>query len=181
VTDQGVVVLGIPIPSSSKLFLGIVALHVVAGLTCVAAGAVAMLSPKRSGRHPAAGTAYYWSLVVVFLSMTALALMRWPADTHLLILGILSFVAGAIGRTARRQRWSHWLRIHLTGMGVSYVLLLTAFYVDNGPHLPLWRSIPPLAHWIAPGLVGLPILVWAFVRHPLVRGSRPPHPPMGTA
>jgi YVTN family beta-propeller protein len=22
-----------------------------------------------------------------------------------------------------------------------------AVYVDNGPHLPLWRSLPPLAHW----------------------------------
>jgi hypothetical protein len=25
----------------------------------------------------------------------------------------------------------------VTGMGISYILLLTAFYVDNGPHLPL--------------------------------------------
>ena len=23
------------------------------------------------------------------------------------------------------------------GMGLSYILLLTAFYMDNGPHLPL--------------------------------------------
>jgi len=23
-------------------------------------------------------------------------------------------------------------------LGVSYVALLTAFYVENGPHLPLW-------------------------------------------
>jgi hypothetical protein len=31
-TDQGIVVLGIPIPSSSPVFLSIVAVHVAAGL-----------------------------------------------------------------------------------------------------------------------------------------------------
>lgn len=71
-SDQGIVILGIVIPSSSKAFLTIVAVHVAAGLVCVLAGAVAMLSPKRTGRHPTAGTLYYWSLVVVSLSMTAL-------------------------------------------------------------------------------------------------------------
>ncbi len=70
-TDQGVVVLGILIPSSSPLFLGLVAVHVVAGLICTFAGIVAMWAPKRAGRHPSAGTMYYWSLVVVFVTMTA--------------------------------------------------------------------------------------------------------------
>jgi hypothetical protein len=43
-TDQGVVVLGIPVPSSSPLFLSIIAVHVAAGLVCVVAGVVAMLA-----------------------------------------------------------------------------------------------------------------------------------------
>jgi hypothetical protein len=47
-TDPGVVVLGIPIPSSSPLFLSIVAIHVVAGLICTVAGIVAMLTPRRA-------------------------------------------------------------------------------------------------------------------------------------
>ena len=171
-TDQGVVVLGIPIPSSSPLFLSIVAVHVVAGLICTVAGIVAMLAPKRAGRHPSAGTVYYWSLVVVFLTMAALSILRWPANTHLLVLGILSFGAGVIGRIARRHRWPRWLPVHVTAMAVSYIVLLTAFYVDNGPHLPLWRSLPPLAHWLLPSIVGLPILVWALRRHPLIQRSR---------
>lgn len=103
-TDEGVVVLGIPIPSSSPVFLGIVAVHVMAGLVCTFAGIVAMVAPKRAGRHPDAGSVYYWSLVVVFLSMAALSFLRWPENTHLFALGILSFSAGTIGRTARRQR-----------------------------------------------------------------------------
>jgi len=54
----------------------------------------------------------------------------------------------------------NWLRVHIIGMGVSYTVLLTAFYVDNGPHLPLWRQLPTVAYWIAPGLFGLPIMVF---------------------
>ena len=164
-TDPGVVVLGIPIPSSSPLFLSIVAIHVVAGLICTVAGIVAMLNPKRAGSHPSAGTVYYWSLVVVFLTMAALSILRWPHNIHLFLLGILSFGAGVVGRRARRRLWRRWLPVHITGMAVSYILLLTAFYVDNGPHLPLWRMLPPLAFWLLPSLVGLPLLIWALRRH----------------
>jgi hypothetical protein len=172
VTDQGIVVLGIPIPSSTPLFLGILAVHVVAGLICTVAGLVAMVAPKGAGRHPSAGATYYWSLVVVFLSMAALSILRWPYNTHLFVLGILAFSAGAIGRMARRRLWRSWLPAHVTGMAVSYILLLTAFYVDNGPHLPLWRSLPPLAHWLLPGVIGVPVLIWALRRHPLIVRSR---------
>ena len=170
-TNHGVVVLGIPIPSSSPLFLSIVAVHVVAGLVCTVAGIVATVTAKRAGRHPAAGTVYYWSLVVVFLTMAALSFLRWPANAHLFVLDLISFGAGVVGRMARRQRWPGWLPTHVTAMAISYIVLLTAFYVDNGPHLPLWRSLPPLAHWLLPSFVGLPILIWVLKRHPLILRS----------
>ena len=169
-TAEGVVVLGIPIPSSSPVFLSVVAVHVAAGIICTLAGVVAMLAPKRSGRHPFGGTVYYWSLVVVFLSMATLSILRWPTDTHLLILGVLSFGTGLLGRRARRRSPVR-LRMHVVGMGLSYILLLTAFYVDNGAHLPLWRSLPSLAFWLLPGIVGFPILIWALTRHPLLRSD----------
>jgi hypothetical protein len=171
-TDQGIVVLGIPIPSSSPLFLGIVAVHVLAGITCTVAGLIAMVSAKRAGRHPSAGAVYYWSLVVVFLSMAALSIFRWPHNTHLLMLGIVSFSAGAIGRMARRLLWRGGLPVHVTGMAVSYIVLLTAFYVDNGPHLPLWSSLSPLAHWLLPSVIGVPVLLWVLKHHPLIVRSR---------
>ena len=164
-TDQSVVVLGIPIPSSSPMFLSIVGVHVTAGLVCTIAGIVAMAAPKHAGRHPSAGTVYYWSLMVVFLTMTALSILRWPHNTHLLVLGILSFGAGVVGRRARRRCWRRWLPVHISGMAVSYILLLTAFYVDNGRHLPLWRSLPALAFWVLPSFVGLPLLIWTLRRH----------------
>jgi hypothetical protein len=144
-------------------------LHVAAGLTCVIVGAVAMLSRKQPGRHPQAGSIYYWALACVFATTTVLAISRWAEDYHLFALGALSFGAATVGRIARRKRWPSWARVHLTGMGASYILLITAFYVDNGQNLPPWRELPQIAFWILPSLVGAPILLNAFFRHPVVQ------------
>lgn len=167
--DDTTVVLGIPIPSTSPTFLAVVAFHVLVGVVCVVAGAVAMLSAKRSGRHPTFGTIYYWGLVMVFVSATSLSVVRWAEDYHLFILGLLALIAASLGRSARRRRWPGWVRLHITGMGVSYILLLTAFYVDNGKSLPLWRELPPIAYWLLPAAVGLPLIAYALIRHPLAR------------
>ena len=164
-----IVIGGIPLPSDAPLFLAFIGLHVTAGLICAIAGVVAMLSRKQHGRHPQAGTIYYHALAVVFVTMTMLSISRWADDYHLFALGSLSFAAATIGRTARRRLWPAWARIHMTGMGASYILLITAFYVDNGPNLPLWRELPQIAFWILPALVGAPILLNAFFRHPLTQ------------
>jgi hypothetical protein len=157
---------GIVLPSDTPLFLTLVALHVAAGLTCVVAGVLAMLSRKQCRCHPLAGTIYYWSLAIVFVTMSMLSISRWAEDYHLFVLGTLSFIAATVGRTARRRLWPSWARVHMTGMGASYILLITAFYVDNGPNLPLWRELPQIAFWILPSLVGVPILLNTLFRHP---------------
>lgn len=95
-------------------------------------GIFAMLSVKRPGRHPWFGSVYYWCLIGVFVTASGLAAVRWRDDYHLFILGALAFAAAYLGRRARRKRWNNWVKLHITGMGSSYVLLLTAFYVDNG-------------------------------------------------
>jgi hypothetical protein len=162
-------VAGIEIPSTNPVFLTIVGVHVLLGLACVVTGAIAMLSEKRAGRHPHNGTIYFWCLAGVFLAAASLAAVRWAEDYHLFILGALSFVAACLGREARRRRWRHWVRLHITGMGTSYTLLLIAFYVDNGKSLPLWKELPPVAYWMLPLAVGVPLIAWALLRHPLVR------------
>jgi hypothetical protein len=43
-------------------------------------------------------------------------------------------------------------------MGSSYILLLTAFYVDNGKNLPVWRELPQIAFWLVPGAIAFPIV-----------------------
>jgi hypothetical protein len=164
--DDLTIIAGIPIPSTSPLFLSVVGSHVLAGLLCTIMGVVAMLSNKARGRHSNFGTVYYWGLMDVFVTATALAAARWKEDYHLFILGKLSLAY--LGRRALRQHWWNWLRLHLMGMGASYILPLTAFYVDNGKSLPLWRELPPLALWLLPSAVGVPIIVYALPCHPLV-------------
>lgn len=162
-------VAGIEIPSDDPAFLTVVGVHIILGLACTVAGLVAMLSPKCAGRHPNYGTFYFWCLAGVFLTATGLAIVRWTEDYHLFILGALSFAAAYLGRQARRHSWNNWVRLHLTGMGASYILLLTAFYVDNGKQLPLWKDLPPITYWLLPAAVGIPLIVRALLRHPLVR------------
>jgi hypothetical protein len=173
--DDGITdIAGIEIPSIDPLFLTVVGIHVVLGLACVIIGAIAMLSEKRPGRHPLNGTIYFRCLAGVFLTASALAAVRWAQDYHLFILGALSFAAAYFGREARRHRWRGWVRLHIAGMGTSYVLLLIAFYVDNGKSLPLWRELPPVAYWLLPAAVGIPLIVRALLWHPLARHPDPP-------
>ncbi len=157
-------IVGFELPSDSPLFQSVLSVHIVFGLVCVILGIVAMLSTKRRGRHPKAGTLYYWSLAILFTSATMLAAMRWAEDYYLFVLGALSFATASVGRIARRQLWPRWVDFHVSGMGMSYVLMLTAFYVDNGKNLPVWRDLPHLAYWVAPAAVGLPLIVNALAR-----------------
>jgi hypothetical protein len=173
-TDTATIVAGIPIPSSDPAFLAVVGVHVLFGLACTITGIVAMLSPKRTGRHPTFGSIYYWCLCGLFASASTLAAVRWSEDYHLFILGGLAFAAAYFGRRARRKRWGNWVRLHITGMGLSYVVLLTAFYVDNGKSLPLWRDLPPITFWVLPAAVGIPLIVRALCWHPLARTPRLP-------
>jgi hypothetical protein len=159
---------GIEIPSTNPVFLTVVGVHILLGLACVITGAIAMLSQKRAGRHPQNGTIYFCCLAGVFLTAASLAAVRWAEDYHLFILGALSFAAACFGRQARRHRWRYWARLHIAGMGSSYVLLLIAFYVDNGKSLPLWKELPPIAYWLLPAAVGIPLIGRALLWHPRV-------------
>src|SRR6266436_7261055 len=112
------VILGIEIPSTDPVFIAvIVGIHVPLGLACVVAGAVAMLSEKRRGRHSTAGKVFYWCLLALFASATFLSVMRWAENYHLFVLGALSFTSAWLGRKAFRDRWRSWTRLHITGMG----------------------------------------------------------------
>lgn len=59
--------------------------------------------------------------------------------------------------------------MHVSGMGLSYILLLTALYVDNGKSLPLWKDLPPISYWLLPAAIGIPLIIRALLRHPLAR------------
>jgi uncharacterized membrane protein len=167
--EKATIIAGLVIPSDSPMFLAIVGLHVLVALACVIAGVIAMAGNKGPGPHPRFGTLYYWCLAMVVASATVLSAMRWTEDYHLFLLGVLSFAAATVGRTAHRRRWRHWARLHITGMGASYILLLVAFYVDNGKNLPLWKALPPFTYWLIPTGLGVPLVLRALWRHPLAQ------------
>ena len=186
-TEGVTAIAGIEIPSTSPVFLIIVGFHILLGLTCVVTGLVAMMSPKGRGRHSNCGTVYYWCLSAVFASATALSAMRWAENYHLFAIGALSFGTALLGRAAapqlggdrqdqRPRRGQPQPRrrfdLHVTGMGLSYIFLLTAFYVDNGKNLPLWKELPAIVLWLLPAVVGIPIIVRVLLRHPLLRQPR---------
>src|SRR6266567_8671297 len=156
-------ILGEQVGSTAPVFLTFLAVHVLAGLTAVATGAVAALVRKGSPRHIRAGRWYYRAITVVFVTATVLAAMRWRQDYYLFIIGAVAFTAATIGYQHRRRHRPGDTG-HIAGMGIAYVAMLTAFYVDNGPHLPLWDRLPTLAFWLLPSAAGAPIIARAVIR-----------------
>jgi hypothetical protein len=59
--------------------------------------------------------------------------MRWRRDYYLFITGY-----------QHRRRHRPGDTGHIAGIGIAYVAILIALYVDNGPHLPLWDRLPTL-------------------------------------
>jgi len=148
------------------LVFGLVLLvHIPAGLTCVVTGAVALISRKQRGRHPAVGEVYFWAITVVYVPATALAAMHWAESAYLFVLGALAFAFASVAFCARKGRWPGWLTVHMVGMSLSYIVLLTAFYVDNGPKLPLWNKLPTIVFWVGPSIIGVPLLTRTLLRH----------------
>lgn len=158
-------IIGFDLQSNSPVFLAVLAVHVPIGLAAVVTGAIAMLSEKHRGRHTRLGTTYYRCLAVLVGTSALLAGMRWSEDYYLFILGALAFAAAFVGRVARRLRWEMPVDLHIVGMGTSYIVMLTAFYVDNGKNLPLWRDLPPIAYWLLPSMFGVPLIVRALFRY----------------
>jgi uncharacterized membrane protein len=70
-------ILGDEVGSAAPIFLAILAVHVLAGLTAVVTGAIAALARKGRLRHIRAGRWFYLSITIVFATATALSIMRW--------------------------------------------------------------------------------------------------------
>src|SRR5215468_6577441 len=159
--------------STAPVFLSFLAIHVAAGLTAVLTGAAAALTRKGSPRHIRAGRWFYRAITVVFATATILAVMRWRQDYHLFLIGAVAFTAATIGYQHRRRHRPGDTG-HIAGMGTAYVVMLTAFYVDNGPHLPLWDRLPTLTFWLLPSAIGAPVIIRAIIRARRARGVRKP-------
>jgi len=168
------------VAGTGPVFLAFLAVHVPAGLAAVISGALAATAPKHRGRHTLAGAIYYWAIVIVFATATAMAAIRPARDWYLALLGTIALALAAAGRDYRRhparRPWRRWPghMPHIIAMGGSYTVLLTAFYVDNGKNLPLWDRLPTAAYWTLPALLAAPLIARSAARH-----RRPRRPGQG--
>jgi hypothetical protein len=160
---------GIEVPDSRPLFLAALAVHVIAGLVSVIAGARAALARKRPGWHPRAGRVYLVGISGIFLTASIMAAMRWRQDRHLFVIAVVAVSLAGTGLAARRRAWARWPAWHGASMGGSYITLLTGFYVDNGPQLPPIDRLPHVAYWVGPAAIGIPIIVAALVHNGALR------------
>ena len=161
--------------------------HALAGLTTGVTGVVTFSVPKGPGRHHRWGTRYLWAYSVVFLTATILSVQRWQADAYLFGLAVLGYGLALGGYSTRRFRqtpWLHrllgawWVIAHLCGMIGSYVVLWTAFYVDNAHLFPGVNRLPTLTFWVAPTLIAVPFLVRSIARFaPKAAAPATPAPP----
>lgn len=138
----------------------LISMHIPAGVTAVIAGVIAMFAPKGRWLHRRAGLVYLVAILVLVTTAAGLVGTRGLQFAHLLLLGFLAAGLAWWGYQSRRSRQKY----HILGMGTSYVVMLTAFYVDNGPKLPFWNQFPDLAFWILPSLIGLPLVARALAR-----------------
>ena len=101
------------------------------------------------------------AIPVVVIEMRIDSSRLCPRFLELAPLGVVAAALGLIGYAARKRPKASF---HLSCMASSYIAMLTAFYVDNGPKLPGWRLLPPLSFWILPTLVGAPFVVLGLRR-----------------
>jgi hypothetical protein len=164
-------IFGIPVPSTDKVFLTFVVIHILISLISVLSGFSAMLIKKTNKRHSYFGRIYLWSMVSAYGTVVILSVMRWRHNIHLLTIGTLAVVFTYTGYRLARNQKKNWTRLHTICMGLSYIFLLTGFYIDNGKNLPFWRQFPQWFFWVFPSTVGIPIIVYALLRNPLNRRS----------
>jgi hypothetical protein len=155
-----------------SFFLPLV-VHALAALTTGVTGVITFSRPKRSGRHPKWGVRYLWAYTVVFLTAIILSVQHWPTDAYLVVLATIGygFVLGGYGARRFRQKpmvrrilGKQWISAHIVGMIGSYVVLWTAFYVDNAHLIPGLEQLPTLTFWVLPSLIALPFLVVSLSR-----------------
>jgi hypothetical protein len=155
-----------------SFFLPLV-VHALAGLTTGVTGVMAFRAPKRHGGHHRWGRYYLWAYTAVFFTATILTVQRWAADAYLFFLALTGYGFALVGYGARRFRREPWLMrllgkqwvvAHIVGMIGSYVVLWTAFYVDNAHLIPVLNQLPLLAFWVLPTVIGIPFIIVSISR-----------------
>lgn len=151
------------------LFLATAAVHVSFGIAAAATGAGAMWARKAVGAHPRWGATYLWLMggvvLTAFVLMAILPCENFPA----FVVSLAAIPSAFVGRRARRRGREGSMRVHAAGMGLSYVLLVTAFSVEA--QTPPWNMVPDGPFWVFPSLIGMPLIARSLTQHALLRRS----------
>src|SRR6266568_3822062 len=148
-------------------------MHALAGLVTGITGVMTFRLSKRQVGHPQWGKRYLRAYTMVFLTATMLSVQRWEADAYLFILATIGYGSALGGYAARRFRKAplvmcvlgkQWITAHIVGTIGSYIVLWTAFYVDNAHLFPGLKELPILTFWVLPTMIALPFLVVSLSR-----------------
>lgn len=131
------------------------AFHITVGALALTFGPLALLAARRRGPVNTVATAYHWTVLGVCVSAGALVAADPTRLWWLLPIAAGSYALALLGFRSARRPGSRARRLHLHGQGGSYIALVTALLVVSVGS--------PLA-WIAPTLIGSPLITWAIRR-----------------
>jgi hypothetical protein len=134
----------------------LLALHIAAGSLGLVLGSLAMLAPKRPGRHARLGLAYQASTAVLCLTAFVLVAYR-PEFWWLGVIAAATWAAALCGWWMARHQPHGWVQWHLNLMCSSYISFVTALLVVN-------LGLKSLIAWTLPTLIGAPLIARANVR-----------------
>lgn len=144
------------------------ALHLIAALTALPAGAVTVLAPKGGGLHRMLGIVYAFSMLLLCIS----ALMLYNLTGHFglfHVFAILALFYTLAGLASAVLRFKGWLAWHVQWMTWSYLSLLAAALNEALIRLPLHLNTVPLIFGVGVGSAILIVGVWIVLRPRLNR------------
>ena len=149
-------------------------IHVAAGLSALALGAVGMWSSKEPRLHPRLGDCYFVAISVACTSAGLIAISEWSRLWYFLLLAAGTYAFAVVGYVAGKRRKGGWLLIHAVGLTSSYCGLAMGFLVGR---FGIVRIVPSLAGFplfvrLAPlMLISTCVVAWTGVR--VFRGRIP--------
>ena len=113
----------------------LLSIHILAGSVALVSAALALSSEKGKKFHVLIGKAYFWSMVIIFL--TALPMSIITGNVSLFLIAIFSFYLAFSGMRFAKNRTGVPTRVDLIAVnfmflsGVGMWILAIIFFIDN--------------------------------------------------
>jgi hypothetical protein len=135
--------------------------HVASGVVALVLGPLALLAARRQQQRSFGllRDAYYWTVLAVCASATAVSVLAWARLWWLVPIAALSYGLALAGHLGNRHNWPAWVRAH--GWGGSYIALVTALMVVAARGV---SAVLEAAAWLLPAAIGTPLIVRTHTR-----------------